>query len=218
MRLNRANISIAILLIVYAVGLVGTIFVDASILKLTPINLLLSIFLLGLNHSQFDLRLLAFAAVVYIGSFILEALGVATGAIFGQYFYGENLGFKLADTPLMIGVNWLMLCYCSSVVVSRFTAKTAVLNNKFINALLAATIMVLLDVLLEQVAPMVDFWYFKNQTPPLQNYTAWFAFAFAFNFLFQQLQIDTSNKVAGWLLGLQFVFFAALSVAFYQFP
>lgn len=218
MKPNKVQLSIAVLIVLYAVGLIGTITVDSAILKLTPINLLASIFLVGVNHKQFDFKLLVFCAVVFVGSFALEAVGVATGAIFGQYFYGENLGYKLWDTPLLIGLNWLMLCYCSSVFASRMTAQTSVLNNRFANALIAAATMVLLDVLMEQVAPMVDFWYFKNQVAPLQNYTAWFAFSFAFNFLFQQLQIETDNRVASWLLALQFIFFGSLCVSFDQFP
>ncbi|MCU0441408.1 MAG: carotenoid biosynthesis protein [Bacteroidia bacterium] len=218
MKPNKVQLSIAILVVLYAVGLIGTIAFDSSILKLTPINLLVSIFLVGLNHKKFDSNLLVFCAVVFVGSFAFEALGVATGAIFGQYFYGENLGYKLWDTPLLIGINWLMLCYCSSGFASQVTAQTSVLNSRFAKALIAALTMVVLDLLMEQVAPMVDFWYFKNQVAPLQNYTAWFAFSFAFNFMFQQLQIGTDNRVASWLLALQFIFFGSLCVAFYQFP
>ena len=72
--------------------------------------------------------------------------------------------------------------------------------------------MVLVDFFIEQVAPTYDFWYWKNQLVPLQNYTAWFAFAFAFNFLFQRLQIAQNNKVAVWLYGLMLLFFVGLNV------
>lgn len=215
MKIQKTLVSIGVLCILYAVGLIGTIWFDASILKLSSINLLVSIFILGINHQPLDSKIALFAGIVFFASFTLEAVGVSTGAIFGQYFYGENLGVKVFETPLIIGINWLMLCYCSSVVVSQIIANHQAFNKPLIKALIAAVIMVGLDAVIEQVAPMVDFWFWKNQVVPLQNYTAWFAFAFAFNFLFQQLQIESNNRVAAWLLGLQVVFFVSLYVYFY---
>lgn len=212
MTLNKVRLSIIILVILYSVGLFGTYLGGgADLLRLTPANLLISLFLLGWNHGVLTTRFVAYSAIVLCSGFTIEAIGVSTGKIFGSYFYGENLGVKLAETPLIIGVNWLLLSYSSSVFVTRFTSRSSVLSNAFARAALASVIMVTLDFLIEQVAPWCDFWYWKNQVVPLQNYTAWFAFSFAFNYLFQHLQIESENKVASLLLFLQFAFFLGLN-------
>lgn len=179
-------------------------------MSLTPVNLIISVFVVLFFHDDWDIRFVVFLFVVFSCGYLIEAIGVNTGKVFGQYFYGNNLGVKLFDTPLIIGVNWLMLSYCSSVVARQALYYVPVIANRVVAPLLATCIMVILDVIIEQVAPQVDFWYWKNQVVPLQNYTAWFAFAFAFNFLFQQMETNSNNPIAKWLLGLQFVFFLGL--------
>lgn len=212
MKIDKQFIAIAVLLILYLVGMVGTLAYGTDILALTPINLLVTAFVTGLFHRQVDLRFVVYLTVVFVTSFVIEAVGVATGAIFGWYFYGNNLGVKLFDTPIIIGLNWLVLSYCSSVWVGSISGRLLQLNTNIGRALLASIIMVAIDVMIEQVAPMCDFWYWKNQVVPVQNYTAWFAFSFAFNYLFQRLQIDIQNPLAKWLLGLQVLFFTVLNL------
>jgi uncharacterized membrane protein len=211
MKPNKSFFSVIFLSILYAVGLFGTTVFHIDLMHLTAVNLLISAFVLFLNHARIDLRFVVYALIVFVFGWIIEWAGVETGKIFGQYFYGNNLGFKVLDIPIIIGMNWLLLNYCSSVLANRLCSKI-MLNNWVPRALLAASLMVLVDVFIEQVAPMYDFWYWKNQTVPFQNYTAWFAFAFAFNYLFQRLEIHTENKVAIWLYGLMLVFFVGLNL------
>jgi len=71
--------------------------------------------------------------------FGVEVLGVKTELIFGSYHYGESLGYKWLSVPLLIGVNWCMLLYCTSQL-SKF-------KNFIINALFGAALMVVLDFL-----------------------------------------------------------------------
>jgi putative membrane protein len=212
MKLTKTHISIVIICILYAVGLFGTVFFGLDLMHLTAVNLIISAFLLFLNHANIDLRFVLYAIIVFVCGWFIEWAGVETGKIFGQYFYGNNLGYKLLDVPIIIGMNWLLLNYCSSVIATRLFAKSAKLNSWLPKATLAALLMVLVDIFIEQVAPTYDFWYWKNQTVPLQNYTAWFAFAFAFSYLFQQLNIHSENKLATWLYGLMLAFFVGLNV------
>ena len=44
-------------------------------------------------------RLAVFVAIAVMVSFTSEALGVATGLIFGDYYYTENLGPKVLGSP-----------------------------------------------------------------------------------------------------------------------
>jgi putative membrane protein len=212
MNQTKTLLSISVLCILYVVGLFGTALFRLNLMHLTSINLLISAFLLFLNHTRLNNRFVGYAVIVFVCGWLLEWVGVETGRIFGQYFYGNNLGVKLLDVPIIIGMNWLLLNYCSSVIASRFGDRFALLNSPFPQAFIAAALMVLVDFFIEQVAPVYDFWYWKNQTVPLQNYTAWFAFAFAFAYLFQRLDIHSENKVAIWLYGLMLAFFVGLNV------
>jgi len=133
-------------------------------------------------------------------------LGVQTGQIFGSYEYGPVLGWKVFDTPLMIGVNWAMLVYCAGVTVNHI----APMMNKIGKALLAAGMMTGLDFFIEPVAIHYNFWQWNEGAVPLQNYLAWFVIAFLLLLAFYQLMGRAKNKVGVILFILQFLFFAGL--------
>jgi len=111
---------------------------------------------------------------------ITEFLGVNYGLIFGNYEYGNNLGAKIYGVPWIIGVNWAILVYCSAGLVIKIH------KNIFLTSALAAMLMVLLDVVIERVAPKFDFWQFENNIVPIQNYVGWFFTAFLAHILFQK--------------------------------
>jgi uncharacterized membrane protein len=206
--------AIAILIILYAVGIVGTLFVSESILMLTPVNLLISLGIVLWFHPFFERKFVLYAGIVFFTSFILEWAGVRTGKIFGQYSYGNNLGLKIFDVPLVIGINWLMLSYCSMQVVHKLLGRFQLPNPELLNAFVAALLMLILDILIEPVSGFMDFWYWENQLPPINNYTAWFSFALAFNFIYAKMQLPYGNRLALWLFALQLVFFLAMNIKF----
>jgi putative membrane protein len=83
--------------------------------------------LLILFHKPcFNAKTIIIFSVIAILAFIVEALGVKTGNIFGQYSYGNNLGPAVAGTPLLISVNWLMLIYCSIIITDRISSNTSI--------------------------------------------------------------------------------------------
>jgi putative membrane protein len=43
--------------------------------------------------------------IIAVAGFFIEAIGVNTGLIFGNYVYKTTLGWKFLETPLIIGVN-----------------------------------------------------------------------------------------------------------------
>jgi putative membrane protein len=212
MKTKAPLIAIAILVILYAVGLIGTAFFNEDLMKLTPVNLLISAAIVLWFHKGYNKLFVFYLAVVYTFGYLLELAGITTGKIFGQYFYGNNLGIKLADVPLIIGINWVMLSYCSMSVVGVLSNKFTLLKNQLIAPVIGALLMVFSDFWIEQLSQRLDFWYWKNNTIPIQNYTAWFLFSFAFNFLFIRLQLNSTNKVAAVLFMLQLLFFIGLNV------
>ena len=80
-----------------------------------------------------------------MAGFLIEALGVNTGIIFGHYSYGKGLGLKIFNTPVIIGINWLFLSY-TCVSVSNYLVKSPT-----IRFLMAPALMLALDSALEQV-------------------------------------------------------------------
>jgi putative membrane protein len=164
-------------------------------------------------HQEYDARFLLYAIIVFVNGFLLEWIGVTTGKVFGVYFYGNNLGYKLFDIPVVIGINWLMLSYSSMNVAQLLIQRANLLKHKeWLLPLIGAVLMVAVDIWIEQVCSRLDFWYWKDQVVPLQNYTAWFLFSFAFNYLFVKMEVKTGNKVAVLLYLLQLLFFIGLNL------
>jgi bisanhydrobacterioruberin hydratase len=200
---------IAILAILYVVGIVGiTLPIHPDFVLLTPLNLLVSTLLMLLRHPLWEKRTVLFLLIAYVAGFAAELFGVQTGLLFGDYTYGQVLGIKLWGTPLMIGVNWVMLAYAAGVM-----ANTVLPGRHWLaRGLLAALLMVGLDVLIEPVAIAYGFWWWEGGAVPLQNYLGWFLIALPLGALFAAWQGHVRNKVAIALFILQVIFFAVLAV------
>jgi bisanhydrobacterioruberin hydratase len=195
-----------ILLIIYSVGVVGMGFYPLQFQGLTPLNLALTASLLIYfqeNKSPDFWRYLLYVAVAGIA---IEVVGVRTGKIFGIYSYGASLGFKAGNVPLIIGLNWFML-----VMGSRFISMKLSENTLTASAI-GAGLMVALDFLIEQVAPVYDFWLFEGKLAGLQNYIGWFIFSFFLHFLGHNLRIEGKNPLAIFIFALQAAFFALLNL------
>lgn len=217
-QLSKTQWVLIFLSILYGVGLFGSKLFSPSIIHLSWLNLLISALVLFLFHPNKNFYFWLWIAGVFQAGYVLEMFGVKTGRIFGEYIYGNNLGYKLNDVPIIIGLNWLMLCYCAYHVATKFLEKWKPENDMVLTyavVSLSAFLMVFIDVFIEQVAPQLDFWYWKNQLPPIQNYTAWFIFSFCFVFFYHKLNLPTSNPIARWLFLFQLLFFVGLNLANY---
>ena len=198
----KKNIPIFILIIFHVVGFVGFAINPAYFKPLSPVNLLLSFGLIVLMSEQTKWQFYGALCLVAILGFFVEVLGVKTELIFGSYYYGHSLGYKWLSVPLLIGVNWSMLLYC--------TAQLSKFKNPIINALFGAGLMVALDFFIEQNASKFDFWHWKSNVIPMQNYIAWFVIAFLLNLLVQKHLAQKSNLTARVLYFVQLAFFSAL--------
>jgi putative membrane protein len=171
-------------------------------LDLTPLNLLLTASILVYHYPVKNKGLFIALTVSYLVGYGIEVVGVATGKVFGEYAYGPVLGWQVANVPLMIGVNWMLLVGAICPLVYRLG------HNRWQSAAIAATLMVLLDVLIEPVAISLDFWTWFGQPVPLQNYIAWYLVSLPLCWLFFSLNFQKENRAAGWVLGCQVIFFA----------
>jgi bisanhydrobacterioruberin hydratase len=195
--------------IFYLVGVLGLSFPETRplFIRLVPFALILGFAGVLLFHeAKWDLKTLTAFVLVYISGFVIESVGVNTGLIFGEYIYGKTLGYQIFETPLIIGMNWLFLVYVSSSLTEKLN------SGKVISFLLPPVLMVVYDLVLEQVAPDLGMWNWKNEVIPLQNYIAWFVVAFIFVLVFRLLNIKTSNKIAPLIFILQFLFFLSLMI------
>lgn len=208
MNYSKVNISIVILFIFHVVGVVGlSSDYQDLFLRLTPLNLLLSLGLFFWANNDFSVQFYKVVAILFALGFLVEVIGVSTGVLFGEYTYGATLGFKLFETPLMIGVNWILLSLASFGISSFFLKKQLPI------ILLSSLLMVLMDVLIEPIAISLDFWTWALGDIPLQNYVMWFFVSFIMNAImsFNRLKID--YRISFGLLLSQILFFTLLSLS-----
>ncbi len=196
----------AFLAIFYTVGVLGLSFAFSFnyFVKLTPLALLLSFVILLFYHKSFTIKTGLIFTLIFLIGFGVELIGVQTKMIFGSYIYGDSLGLKILDTPLIIGLNWLLLVYLTNSVLNGLK-----LNNA-VKIFFASLILLTYDMILEQVAPLIHMWSWENETVPLQNYLAWFVLALVLSGLLSWSNINLKNRIAPVILICQSLFFILL--------
>lgn len=130
-----------------------------------------------------------------------EMLGVNYGILFGDYSYGPNMGLKWLGVPWLIGCFWALLAFTSYEISAYFTQK------KTQRVLLAASLMLLLDLLMEKNAPTFGFWSFEPEVP-LYNYICWGLIALLMVGFLSRLNINGNRKISLHLFLTQLLFFA----------
>lgn len=196
------------IILVHFFGIIGVYFLPDWFLPATPLIILVSAGLVILRYEKYrQSRFIAFAIIVVI-AFFVEVYGVKTGNLFGTYTYGNNLGWKLFDVPLIIGVNWAALIMVAQQITTHYIG----VNNRFFSAISVAIIMTSFDLLLEVLAPIFDFWKFTNKHfAPFENFVAWFVVSFCFG-LYSYSHFRNQNRTAI-LYGIaQLVFFMVLGL------
>lgn len=197
---------IRFILIFYTVAVVGFAlpWLRPYFILLTPLALCLSFYLMAVYHNSFSRVEVAVVLLIALSGYGIEVVGVQSGRVFGNYHYGEALGLKVFDTPLIIGFNWLLLTYTSLSLANRL------FQQSWRQLLAAPTIMLVYDIIVEQVAPYMDMWYWSENQIPIQNYIAWWFIGFLFVSVLKLFKISTQNPLAIPIFMAQFGFFSAL--------
>jgi len=206
-RLPNDQIVKIVVVIWYLVGIFG--FMNRTLQpifqKLTPFGMLAAAVLLMVFHEPKNRKnWLIFSGIVLFG-FVVELIGVNTQLLFGFYKYGESLGPKIWNTPLVIGFNWLVLVYC-------ITALAKPIRDSWYFPIIGALCMVLFDLLMEPVAIATDMWSWAFDTIPHKNYIDWFLISGFLFLMIRILKVEISNRIAGVVLLMQFIFFLALNL------
>jgi len=208
----KVNLAIAFLAIIYLVGLAGIgLEYLPELVNGTPINLLLSLLLVLIFDQHKTKSMLWFGIIVFTLGYGIEVIGVKSGKIFGVYSYGEILGPKIWNTPLMIGVNWLLLVIGAGNLVDQYLSKLSTI----IKIGIAASLMLFIDLLIEPIAIQWGMWTWENVNVPLQNYIAWWLIAILMFGIYYQFLGKKVNKVASAVFIIQCVFFALLNLLIY---
>lgn len=204
---NERN-AFLLLLAMHIAGVIGLSFVASRSLfqSLTPFNLLATAALLLHFEKVKNGKYFLFILSTFLLGYGFEVIGVKTGVIFGEYTYGATLGLKMLDVPLTIGINWIVLIYITRGVATQVT------KSKWLIVLLASTLMVLLDLLIEPVAVHFDFWQWDGGHIPIKNYFGWFILSCLIQTVGLIIYPESNNKLYLRLLVLEFIFFAALNI------
>ncbi|QNP53283.1 carotenoid biosynthesis protein [Hymenobacter qilianensis] len=205
---RRLRIAQGILLLFHVTGFLGlALSQDPSFfLQFTPLNLILTAALLLAFHPDHSPTFIWFSLVVMVVGFFVEVVGINTGYIFGQYTYGDTLGIKVLGVPLLIGVNWWILTYCTGVL-ARYLPLPSIGR-----AVVAALLMVGLDACIEPMAGPLDFWQWQYDLIPLLNFKGWFIISFILQIYFNRTQFTKRNALVPFVYLLQLLFFFGLGL------
>lgn len=202
------NYFLPFLIIMYFVGVVGhSIPTALALMKvLTPFTLLLTggvVFYAIFNEA--GKTFIIWYLVTYLSTLIVEIIGVKTGVVFGEYTYGNVLGLKLLETPLIIGLNWVF------VIAGAYSLSSKIFNTTGSKVLMTGLLAVAFDVILEPVAINLGYWNWEGGYIPMQNFVAWFVLAMIFGFLAEKMKLTIKSKIAFHYFLIQTIFFAILN-------
>ena len=209
MKANKKNISIFIIWLVHISGLLGMVFYDLDFFAgYTSINLFLMSIILFANIKLNNKNQIFSLLLIFLIGMFSEFIGVNYGLIFGEYIYGNNLGFKLFGVPFLIGLNWVLL-----TVICANIASILIKNNSIIQIIILGTLlMLLMDFVMEPIAPKLDLWRFNNLVVPTSNYIGWLIISILtqtiYNIQFKVKEVKLSFN----LYTAIFIFFVSLNL------
>ncbi len=208
MKISKRNIIPFLLFVFYSVGIIGISLSEFrnQIVALTPLNLLITAVLLIWGNGVYKSKLIYAVCITFFLGYAVEVLGVTSGILFGEYHYGQTLGWKLMDVPIIMGVNWLVLSFSSLGIIGRLT------SNPYLKVIMASLIMVVLDVLIEPIAIKLDFWVWAEVNVPVQNYIMWFFSALIINSIVQLLVKKIHFRTSAFVFSAQTCFFIFLNI------
>ena len=205
---RTTQISVGMIWLFHISGALGILYGNREFfLQTTPINLFFTLVLLFVNLKSPDRGMAKAAILAFSLGMLVEILGVNFGLIFGTYSYGENLGVKIFGVPILIGANWVMLSFITGAMGDALFS-----SNKRFAAVSAAFLMVLIDLVIEPVAPIFDYWTFSDAVAPLSNYIGWFLVALPIQLGVQYWIREKEYTFSAHLVLVHFLFFGLFAL------
>jgi putative membrane protein len=209
LKANKKNISIFIIWLVHISGLLGMVFYDLDFFAgYTSLNLFLMSIILFANIKLNNKNQIFALLLIFLIGMLSEFIGVNYGLIFGEYIYGNNLGFKLFGVPFLIGLNWVIL-----TVICANIASILIKNNSIIQIIILGTLLMLfMDFVMEPIAPKLDLWKFKNLVVPTSNYIGWLIISILTQTIYNIQFKEKEFKLSFNLYTAIFLFFVSLNL------
>jgi len=211
MRLFKDNVECYFTLLIVFLFTMGLLFHIVSftrpwVLAITDFTMLItnSIVLYFVFRTQKNKTLLYWSIVTFTLTYLTELAGVRTGAIFGEYHYGETMIFQVMNVPIVIGMNWVILMLGSYSLVYWMKAKPVLLP------VFSSLLIVGFDFVMEEVAMKLDYWQWEGNNVPLQNYVAWFIISLIFSSILTLLKVKIENNILKVYFVVQLGFFIGL--------
>lgn len=199
---NYTLIAIAIVWLFHISGIIGiSLGFQDWFASRTGLNLFIMFLVLVFFFPLDSLKKWGIFFIFGILGIFAEYLGVTFGLFFGEYAYGNNFGPKVFEVPILIGVNWAMLTFICGAIANGLA------EHIFLKALLGTFMMLFLDLFMEKVAPIFDFWEFSGGYAPVDNYIAWGIISFIFHLVFHFAKIKGQFKISLHLYLVQLAFF-----------
>ena len=137
---------------------------------------------------------------------MIEVAGVFSGAIFGIFIFGDNLGPKILETPIIIGFNWAIMVYLTANIVEKTKL------HLLLKILLGALLMVGYDIIMEIAGPKLGLWEWLHYITPLKNYVAWFIVSLILHSALRLFKITLQNPLATTVFIVQSFFFMLVAI------
>ena len=207
---TRLRVAQGVVVLFHAVGLLGLRFSDNPDFyrQFTPLTLVLTAALLLAFQPGPKAALWRFALLTAVLGFAIEVVGVTTHKLFGYYTYGATLGPRWEAegfaVPYLIGLNWFVVTYlCGNL--AHYLPLPALART-----VLAAALMVGLDLCIEPVASQYDFWHWSANLIPARNFRDWFIVALLMQLLFNRARFVKFNPLVPLVFLVQLLFFFLL--------
>jgi putative membrane protein len=154
--------------------------VEGEPLRVLTIAAVVVFFAAAVSHAWFTRGggwALGLVAITAGGGFAAEAIGLRTGAVFGDYVYHDTLGWQLAGVPVVIPLAWTMMAYPALVIARRLTRRWV--------PIVAAVALAAWDLFLDPQMVEAGHWSWQAGQPelpgvpgvPVTNYLGWLAVA-----------------------------------------
>ncbi|BDS10343.1 carotenoid biosynthesis protein [Aureispira anguillae] len=199
--------AVILLMIIYMASLVGFItpHQQAWYLFYTPFFILLNAILLGIYHKNWNKTTLQYILWSATIGFLVELLAVQTGFTYGDYQFGDTLGFSLLGVPLIMAVYWLVLAYSTACLSAKLPV-----NNSALKIGTGALLMAGLTGLIQQVATPLDFWSLQGNGSFFRLIGIVFLVGLGLQYLFIRLKVNSKNPIALYVYGGLALFFTGL--------
>jgi putative membrane protein len=187
----------------FLIGILGFAFPFTHDLfrHLIPVTILLMSIIIIIYHKPLNMRFWQITILVAILGFGIEVAGIKTGFLFGDYVYGSILGPKIAEVPIIMGLNWVLMVYGGMAIASRTGLQMIPVS------LISALILTITDIVIEKFAILTGMWSWDGGSPPFRNYISWYVASFILSLLYYKAIRAGKRKVAVYIYIYQMVLF-----------